>query len=212
MSTIVAAETDRLGTGIARRSGHDTGEAAQDAGREELRTDRWRVGGEKNVRALRRCGLRNESPDRKFLRATQPGLGLDSEVGFQCFAWKPDRVRRADVSFIAAERYSLDQLSREGYSTIPPDLAVEVISPNDLAQELDEKLEDYLRAGVKLIWVISPETRTLQVYYPDGTSRRLHEGDEVSGDNVIPGFRCLVAALFPATPQIQPPTTVSPSA
>ena len=140
------------------------------------------------------------------------GWVLDSEVGFQCFAWKPNRVRRADVSFIAAERYSLDQLSREGYSTIPPDLAVEVISPNDLAQELDEKLEDYLRAGVKLIWVISPETRTLQVYYPDGTSRRLHEGDEVSGDNVIPGFRCLVAALFPATPQIQPPTTVSPSA
>ena len=137
---------------------------------------------------------------------------MDSEVGYQCFSWKPDRVRRADVSFIAAERYSLDQLSREGYSSIPPDLAVEVISPNDLAKELDEKLEDYLRAGVKLIWVINPETRTLQVYHPDGTSRRLHEADEVSGENVIPGFACSVATFFPAVPEVHPATTVSPSA
>jgi len=89
---------------------------------------------------------------------------------------------------------------------------VEVISPNDLAKDLDEKLEDYLRAGVKLIWVINPETRTLQIYYPDGTSRRLHETDEVSGDSVIPGFRCPVAALFPAVPEVLPTTAVSPSA
>ena len=140
------------------------------------------------------------------------GWVMDSEVGYQCFPWKPDRVRRADVSFISGQRYSLDQLSREGYSTVCPDLAVEVISPNDLANELDEKLEDYLRAGVKLIWVINPETRTLQVYYPDGTSRRLHEADEVTGDEVIPGFRCSVATLFPAVPEVRPATTVSPSA
>ena len=82
----------------------------------------------------------------------------------------------------------------------------------DQLKELDEKLEDYLRAGVKLIWVINPETRTLQVYYPDGTSRRLHEADEVSGDNVIPGFRCSVATLFPAALEVPPATTVSPSA
>ncbi len=147
-----------------------------------------------------------------FCEERNLGWVMDSEVGYQCFSWKPDRVRRADVSFIAAERYSLDQLSREGYSSIPPDLAVEVISPNDLAKELDEKLADYLRAGVKLIWVINPETRTLQVCYPDGTSRRLHEADEVSGDNVIPGFRCSVAMLFPVAPEVHSATTVSPSA
>jgi Uma2 family endonuclease len=140
------------------------------------------------------------------------GWVMDSEVGYQCFPWKPDRVRRADVSFIAGQRYSLDQLSREGYSSVPPDLVVEVISPKDLAKELDEKLEDYLRARVKLIWVINPETRTLQVYYPDGTSRRLHEADDVSGDDVIPGFRCSVATLFPAAPEDRSATTVSPSA
>ena len=122
-------------------------------------------------------------------------------------------MRRADVSFIAADRYPLDQLSREGYSSIAPDLAVEVISPNDLAKDLDEKLEDYLRAGVKLIWVINPETRTLQVYYPDGTSRRLHEADEVSGDE---RDSWLSGAWSPRSSRLRRKfsrtTTVSPSA
>ncbi len=125
------------------------------------------------------------------------GWVLDSEVGYQCFPWKPDRVRRADVSFIRAERYPLERLSQEGHATIPPDLAVEVVSPRDLARELDEKLEDYLRAGIKLIWVVHPETRTVQVYSPDGTSRRLREADEMTGDDILPGFRTTVAAFFP---------------
>lgn len=139
----------------------------------------------------------------------EPNLGwiMDSEVGYQCFAWKPKQVRRADVSFIRIERYSLAQASEEGHVSIAPDLAVEVVSPNDLAEKLNEKLEDYRRAGVKLIWVIYPELRILDVYHPDGTSRRLHDGDEVTGEDVIPGFRSLVSEFFPAAPQTEPTTT-----
>jgi len=129
------------------------------------------------------------------------GWVFDSEVGYQCFPWKPGQVRRAGVSFIRLDRYSLAQLSQEGYVSISPDLAVEVTSPNDLVTKLKEKLEEYLRAGVKLIWVIDPERRILQVYHPDGTSIRLHEEDQVTGEDVIPGFACPVAAFFPTMPE-----------
>ena len=141
------------------------------------------------------CILGNHCDERNL------GWVLGSEVGYQCFSWKPRRVRRADASFIRIERYSLARASEEGHVSIAPDLAVEVLSPNDLAKELNEKLEDYRRAGVKLIWVIDPELRILDIHHPDGTSRRLHEGDEITGEDVIPGFRCLVSAFFPAAPE-----------
>jgi Uma2 family endonuclease len=129
------------------------------------------------------------------------GWVLGSEVGYQCFDWKPKLVRRADVSFISIERYSLEQVSEEGYASIAPDLAVEVVSPDDLAGKLKAKLEAYRRAGVKLIWVICPELRILDIHHPDGTSVRLREGDEVTGEDVIPGFRSVVSAFFPAVPE-----------
>ena len=132
----------------------------------------------------------------------EKGLGwvLDSEVGYRCFSWKPKQVRRADVSFIRVDRYSLAQVSQEGCVSIPPDLAVEVISPGDLVSELNQKLEEYLRAGVKLVWVVDPQQRIIWVHHPDGMSQRLHETDEISGEEVIPGFRCSVGTFFPHLP------------
>ena len=124
-----------------------------------------------------------------------------SDLGYRCFSWKPRQVRRADVSFIRIDRYSLAQVAQEGYVSIPPDLAVEVISPGDLASELNQKLEEYLRAGVKLVWVIDPQQRLVRVFYPDGTSRRLYETDEISGEEVIPNFRSPVGAFFPPAPE-----------
>ncbi len=123
-----------------------------------------------------------------------------SDLGHRCFSWKPKQVRRADVSFIRLDRYSLAQASQEGYVTIPPDLAVEVISPGDLVSELNQKLEEYLRAGVKLVWVIDRQQRIIWVHHPDGTSRRLLETDEISGEDVIAGFRSPVSAVFPPAP------------
>ena len=110
---------------------------------------------------------------------------------------------------VAAESQIVSRPELPGGSAITPANLLRM--PDGKNYELIDG-EDYLRAGVKLIWAINPETRTLQVYYPDGTSRRLHEGDDVSGDNVIPGFRCSVAMLFPAAPEVHPATTVSPSA
>jgi hypothetical protein len=88
----------------------------------------------------------------------------------------------------------------DGWARIRPDLAFEVVSPNDLVEELDEKLADYEKAGVPLIWVIYLGSRTVLVYRADGTVSRWHEGDELSGEDVIPGFRCRVRDILP-TPE-----------
>ena len=76
----------------------------------------------------------------------------------RCFA-DPNKFRKPDVSFIRRDRLSWDQVD-DGVITIPPDLVVEVISPNDLAQDLDDRITDYLCAGVPLVWVANPESRT----------------------------------------------------
>jgi Uma2 family endonuclease len=122
------------------------------------------------------------------------GVVLDSETGYQCFPDEPRKVRRPDVSFIRADRYSDDLL--EGHVPIPPDLAVEVISPNDLFYEVNEKVGEYQRAGVALIWVIDPNSRTVHVIEGDRPQVRLTDADELTGGSVLPGFRCAVGDLF----------------
>jgi Uma2 family endonuclease len=126
-----------------------------------------------------------------------PGWLFAADHGYRCFPWKPRQIRRAGVAFIRKDRYPWDQLSKDGYTTIPPDLAVEVVSPNDGASELAEKIQEYLRAGVSLVWVIFPETRSAQVIRADKSGAWLEVGDDLSGEDIIPGFRCRVGDLFP---------------
>jgi len=119
-----------------------------------------------------------------------------AEQGYRCFPWEPGLVRRADVSFVRAECVTPERW-HEGFCPIPPDLAVEVVSPNDGVEELDEKVKEYLRAGVKLVWVIRPVFRAVEVFRSDETVSWLRADDELSGEDVIPGFRCRVGDLFP---------------
>jgi Uma2 family endonuclease len=133
------------------------------------------------------------------------GWVVDAECGYACFPWKPGRIRRADVSFIKVDRLPSVEQRSQGYVTVPPDLAVEVVSPNDRVSDLDEKVDEYLRAGVKLIWIINPETQKVQVWRSDGSVIPLRAGDELSGENVIPGFRCTVEDLFPKPSHAEAP-------
>ena len=126
------------------------------------------------------------------------GWVVSPSCGYRCFAWKPRQVRRPDVSFISRDRLPGEAQWSEGYVTIPPDLAVEVTSPTDTVYELEEKVEEYLRAGVRLVWVVHPEVHAIQVIRKDGSGYRLRAGDDLSGEEVVPGFRCSVASLFPA--------------
>jgi Uma2 family endonuclease len=89
-----------------------------------------------------------------------------------------------------------DERVPKGDIAIAPDLAVESVSPNDTYEEVEVKVGEYLRAGVRLVWVISPETRTLLVRRPDKTATTLDTTDTLGGEGVIPGFTCLVGDLF----------------
>ena len=84
----------------------------------------------------------------------------------------------------------------EGFMPIPPDLAVEVVSPNDLAYDVANKIEEYLKNGFSLIWIVYPSTRTVSIHRADGTVSLLHENDEISGESALPEFKCKVADFF----------------
>jgi Uma2 family endonuclease len=124
------------------------------------------------------------------------GWAFQSECGYQCFPHEPGRVRKPDVSFVRYGRFPGGVLPK-GWAKIPPDLAVEVVSPNDVIDELDEKLADYRKVGVPLIWVIYLRSRTVMVYRSDGSVSLLDEADDISGEDVIPGFHCLVKDILP---------------
>jgi Uma2 family endonuclease len=127
-----------------------------------------------------------------YVEAHDLGLIFNSGAGFQLSA---ATIRKPSVSFVSRGRLP-DDMPSSGYDALAPDLVVLVLAPNDKAVEVDFKREEYLRAGVRLIWIVSPETRTIQVYRGDGSTSLLHENDELSGEDVVPGFRCGVASVF----------------
>ncbi len=130
------------------------------------------------------------------------GWVLESEAQYRCFTDHPDWVRRADVSFISITRYSAETAMKGGFITIAPDLAVEVLSPNDLASEVGAKVSLYLRAGVKTVWVVDPLARTVHVHRKVGQGTILHEQDEIEAAPALPGFRCKVADFFIMLPEV----------
>jgi Uma2 family endonuclease len=121
---------------------------------------------------------------------------VNAENGYQCFPHDPDLVRRPDVSFVRYGRFP-DGVLPKGWSKIRPDLVVEVVSPNETVYDLEEKLEDYQNVGVPLIWVINRKSRTAKVYRGDGSVDHLREDGVLSGDDIIPGFRCHLREILP---------------
>ncbi len=106
----------------------------------------------------------------------------------------PDTVRGPDVALYEdAQKY--EDLHPK-YGEVPPRLAVEVLSPNDRADRLTRKMMDYLRNGVGLVWLVDPNAKLVTVYRTDGPPYELKEGEELTGNAVLPDFRCKVADFF----------------
>jgi len=76
------------------------------------------------------------------------------------------------------------------------DLAVEVLSPNDLIRNVNDKVEEYLSAGFGIVWVVDPVKRHVMIHRRDGSVTKLHENEEISGETALPGFRRRVAELL----------------
>ena len=138
------------------------------------------------------------------------GWAFPADNGFQCFPKRPRTVRRPDVSFVKAGRMTWDDVTN-GWLGIVPDLIVEVLSPNDLAYEVDEKVEMFVKVGVPLIWIVNPVVRKVRIIRGVGPEATLRDGDTLSGEDVIPGFACPVASIFPPRPAA-PAEEVAPKA
>lgn len=132
----------------------------------------------------------------EHVRRHSRGYVVVGDVGFILrLPWDPERVRAPDVAFIAAERLPGGKLPSE-FIEGAPDLAVEVLSPNDNPVDLAQRVRDYLEAGARRVWVVAPEARTVTVYRPDGTARFLREPEVLEGEEVLPGLAIPLAELF----------------
>ena len=106
-----------------------------------------------------------------------------------------ESVRGPDVAFVSFERLPARELTK-GPMPVPPNLVVEVRSPRDRISQLSAKASEYIEAGVTVVLVIDPDTESAAVYREDEFPIRMHNGDELTLPDVLPGFSVRVAALF----------------
>jgi Uma2 family endonuclease len=139
---------------------------------------------------------------RVFVREHGLGWAPAQECGYQCFSDDPLKVRKPDASFISYERIPADR-GHEGHVRIPPALAAEVVSPNDVFQEVVGKAQEYITAGVRLVWVVAPANRLAMVFAPDRSPRLVTADEFLDGEPVLPGFRVRLTDLFPLPPASQ---------
>ena len=117
-----------------------------------------------------------------------------AETGFK-LSTNPDTVRAPDVAFIRRERLQIIG-DIAGYFPGAPDLAVEVISPNDLYTEVEDKVTDYLSAGTGMVIVVNPRKHTATIYRAFADIIILTENDTIDGEDVVPGWSLAVRKVF----------------
>jgi Uma2 family endonuclease len=128
-----------------------------------------------------------------FVEQHSLGVVLGAETGFH-IGRNPDTVRAPDVAFVSRDRWPSP--APKGFFPGAPDLAVEVVSPSDLASEVLAKVEDWRNAGCQAVWVADPDAGTVTVYSGRNEPNVLHRGDQIGGSNLLPGFELAVAEVF----------------
>jgi Uma2 family endonuclease len=124
------------------------------------------------------------------------GEVLIGDVGFVLSVpGDPEQVRVPDVTFISRARLPGGQLPK-GFVVGAPDLAVEVLSRGNVGEDIQQKIRDYLDAGVRLIWLVAPDAQTVTVYRADGSARLLRKQDSLDGEDVLPGFAISLSDVF----------------
>jgi len=119
------------------------------------------------------------------------------------------RNRKPDMAFVSYERWPRSKpFPYTGNARdVVPDIAVEVVSPCDTADELIAKAREYLRGGVRLVWIIYPLAQEIHAYLPGVRDLRVYfTADELEAGEILPGFRTPVGALFPPKEQAPPAT------
>ena len=128
------------------------------------------------------------------VRANGLGRVFAAETGF-ILRRDPDTVRAPDVAFVSQSQLSVEEIP-DGYIDLAPDLVVEVVSPNDRRREVREKVEGWLNAGVRLVWVLYLAARSAVVYRSLSDVTHLTADGFLDGEDVVPGFICPLGELF----------------
>ncbi len=125
-----------------------------------------------------------------FVRRHKLGRVFDAQTGFRPYG----NMRAPDISFVRKER--LPERLPKGFLRVPPDLAVEVFAPDEKIADYEDKVAEYLSWGVRLIWLVDPNTRTVTVVRANGERQVLGEKDVLTGEDVVPGFKIRVKKIF----------------
>jgi len=129
----------------------------------------------------------------QFVAAHDLGRTFAAETGFKLES-NPDTVRAADAAFVSRARLPAGPIT--GFFPGAPDLAVEVLSPDDTMSYIQDKVQQYLDHGTRQVWVADPANRTLTVYTPDHQARVYQSSETVPGDEMLPGFELPLTQVF----------------
>ena len=129
-----------------------------------------------------------------FIRPGRLGrlIGSDSGIWLER---DPDTVREPDIAFTSAARLP-EGRANKAYAEVVPDLVVEIVSPNDRPGEVADKTAMWLSFGVRLVWLVRPNSRTIEVHRSGSEVQTLGEDDALDGLDVLPGFSCDLRAIF----------------
>jgi Uma2 family endonuclease len=130
----------------------------------------------------------------KFVQEHDLGELFGAETGF-LVETDPDTVLGTDAAFVSRERLAQVE-TFEKFFPFAPDLAIEVLSPSNTVQEIDEKIHFYFAAGSRAVWVFNPKRRTVAVYRSPFDVRILSEQETLEGGDVLPQFNLDLAKLF----------------
>lgn len=129
-----------------------------------------------------------------YVKEKDLGVICVAETGFT-IAHDPDTVRAPDLAFVSKERIPVSGIPK-GYWPFAPDLAVEVISPSDIYGDVDEKIDEWLAAGTRLVIIINPRKRKITLHRSQTQITVLTDKDILQFDDVVPGFSYPVAKIF----------------
>lgn len=130
-----------------------------------------------------------------FIRDAETPLGIVLlNVGYVVRYADCESVRAVDVSFIRRERLPAEL--PEAFPDFAPDLAIEVVEPNDRYSEVAERIEELLQAGAGVYWVVDLQRRKVDVYHPNGLLHKVHESEVLTCEDLLPGFELPLKTLF----------------
>ncbi len=127
-----------------------------------------------------------------FVRENKLGRVFAAETGFIV---SEGNVRGVDISFVGKAKIKEFGIP-ENFFPVAPDLAIEVISPGNTSAEIQEKIDEYLAAGTKLVWIVYPKQKMIQVHRQSNVINILRETDELDGEDVLPNFRVKLSEIF----------------